>query len=416
VINSQSNDCEFDLHYPDSITKKTKYFKCKNPAIRNNRCEFHDESYLTETTKQTVIDSFQNILKNYNKPGESLKFVGYHLSEVIISGEIVVPVDFTQAHFHDDVIIENVKFNEDVQFSETEFYETHRVSFIGSEFCKKVHFLSSNIRGREVQFHSSAFLKEVDFTGTTIFNAFFNTSNLNNATFTNVIFHGPVNFWYADFNGITKFTGATFNDSVKFSNSIFKDEGNFQKTNFFNTAYFREVQFNEPSKIIFNSNLHYVSFLDTDLKRIRFGNNVEWHLTKSPKTKWGKFKYAIEKISLRNNKFKIHDERTLDNQTEPELNLESVMDTYRDLRDNYDYELRYETAGQFFVREMELKRKFKANRDGFPKTKKDFRRRVFSIYNFYHILAQYGQSYYRPIWVALPVLIISFFCLVIESG
>jgi hypothetical protein len=33
------------------------------------------------------------------------------------------------------------------------------------------------------------------------------------------------------------------------------------------------------------------------------------------------------------------------------------MAIYRNLRENYEYRLRYDEAGEFFIREMELKRK-----------------------------------------------------------
>lgn len=35
----------------------------------------------------------------------------------------------------------------------------------------------------------------------------------------------------------------------------------------------------------------------------------------------------------------------------------AVMAVYRNLRENFEYRMRYDEAGEFFVREMELKRK-----------------------------------------------------------
>jgi hypothetical protein len=39
--------------------------------------------------------------------------------------------------------------------------------------------------------------------------------------------------------------------------------------------------------------------------------------------------------------------------------LESVMAVYRNLRENYEYRLRYDEAVKFFTKEMELKRKYR---------------------------------------------------------
>lgn len=42
---------------------------------------------------------------------------------------------------------------------------------------------------------------------------------------------------------------------------------------------------------------------------------------------------------------------------------------YRDLRENYEYNMRYDMAGKFFIREMELKRNYKI--EGKKTKKKD---------------------------------------------
>jgi hypothetical protein len=38
-----------------------------------------------------------------------------------------------------------------------------------------------------------------------------------------------------------------------------------------------------------------------------------------------------------------------------DFNLGSVRAVYRNLREYYEYRMRYDEAGQFFIREMELK-------------------------------------------------------------
>jgi uncharacterized protein YeeX (DUF496 family) len=65
---------------------------------------------------------------------------------------------------------------------------------------------------------------------------------------------------------------------------------------------------------------------------------------------------------------KIRDERDLEecfkNPDMPALKdfskkntLDSIKAIYRNVRENYEYRLRYDEAGDFFIREIELKRK-----------------------------------------------------------
>ena len=42
-----------------------------------------------------------------------------------------------------------------------------------------------------------------------------------------------------------------------------------------------------------------------------------------------------------------------------DFNLGSIKAVYRNLRENYEYRMRWDEAGQFFIREMELKRKYR---------------------------------------------------------
>jgi hypothetical protein len=42
-----------------------------------------------------------------------------------------------------------------------------------------------------------------------------------------------------------------------------------------------------------------------------------------------------------------------------EFSLGTVMAVYRNLRENYEFRLRFDEAGQFFFKEMELKRKYR---------------------------------------------------------
>jgi hypothetical protein len=83
------------------------------------------------------------------------------------------------------------------------------------------------------------------------------------------------------------------------------------------------------------------------------------------------------------------------------ISTESIKAIYRNLRENYEYRLRYDEAGQFFVREMEIKRKYREKFSTYigkdiPK-KNNWLRRNFSFIGLYHNICNYGESTTRPL-------------------
>ena len=106
-------------------------------------------------------------------------------------------------------------------------------------------------------------------------------------------------------------------------------------------------------------------------------------------------------LNERQIKFKI------DN-TEENFNLKEIITMYRNLRENYEYSLRYEEADKFFIREMELKRKYcESNKDKYHIINKNsWFKKNFSLTGLYRITSEYGQSYTRPAILSIFVLLI----------
>jgi hypothetical protein len=125
-----------------------------------------------------------------------------------------------------------------------------------------------------------------------------------------------------------------------------------------------------------------VSFLKTDISTVTFG-----------KVNWGKDNRIVEERELEKS-LKDSPESTLKDASGRKITLDSIKAVYRNLRENYEYRLRYDEAGKFFIREMELKRKYKESRQG-SIIKTGFGRRHFSITGFYH-LASYGEKIRMP--------------------
>lgn len=104
------------------------------------------------------------------------------------------------------------------------------------------------------------------------------------------------------------------------------------------------------------------------------------------------------------------------------INLYSVLSIYRNLRENYEYRLRYEEAGKFFLREMEVKRKyyevFKNNLmnyyEGYDVILKNRLTQSFSLTGIYYHISRYGESVAFPAMLGSIILLISTLIFVTE--
>ena len=222
------------------------------------------------------------------------------LPDIQIKGNFSKPVYFSHSKF------------QRVDFSSTEFSEL--ASFELAEFSGKANFRFAKFSGK-TSFSEAGFSKEVDFK--------------------------QVNFAEAEFSDTTFFSGADFYRSI-FSNaayfsSIFKSE-----------TFFNYVRFENPNKITFESgDMSKVSFINTDITRIRFSDKITWAGKKD------KFTIIEEEWLEDSKKEKNHIEKRR------KVSLGGVLSVYRNLRENYEFRLQFDEAGKFIIREMELKRKYR---------------------------------------------------------
>jgi hypothetical protein len=118
--------------------------------------------------------------------------------------------------------------------------------------------------------------------------------------------------------------------------------------------------------------------------------------------------------------------------------IESVRTIYRNLRENYEYRMRYDEAGMFFIREMELKRKYRdvSSISTLKKIHEHLKlknsksrqqpthelqqngwfRRHFSVTGLYFHLARYGEDLFRPSLSGVVIVLLSTLLWITQSN
>jgi hypothetical protein len=152
----------------------------------------------------------------------------------------------------------------------------------------------------------------------------------NHCKFQNAVFFG------AKFSADANFSRVTFSAEADFIKSIFSDKAHFSGK-FEGLAYFNYVAFENPNKVIFEvKDMAKVSFLDTDITKVRFSNKISWGGKDEDKVieeEW--FEQYIKEPT----------------EEKSRVDLGDVLSVYRNLRDNYEFRRRYDEAGKFFIRD-----------------------------------------------------------------
>ncbi len=453
------------IFYYDSEGKELKY-ECPHDAYVDDFCIFHHENYWKqnkeseEKVREAVLDELRNI-----KTGEELLCIGYHLPVIDVGKELKTllgDVDFIRAVFQ-SINFNGVTFHGNVRFDVATF--VGKAGFEGAIFKGRAAFGSTTFE-KEAAFGSTTFEEEAAFYGATFKSGaefsratFKSGAEFSRATFKRwakfyrANFQGGAEFYFAIFQGEAEFSDATFQGRAKFYDATFRGETdfvdttfqgevdfhfvefesrvNFESTRFENVAYFidtefkervlfyeitpellyfRRVSFSKPERIVFERcDLRYVSFINTNITRVRF-RSCSW-ATRYEKIKiglGGKKAYVVfDELLLETRKAQGYPlEYTEAHETIPleqyfdigidvdidiihdvmrDVTLDNVLIVYLMLRENFEYYVDYDTAGKFFVGEMETRRRTSSSRpDKF-------------ILCLYKTLALYGQSYIRPL-------------------
>jgi hypothetical protein len=334
--------------------------------------------YITNFHAKRVI-SFRNT-RFY---GKNLEFNGAHFqsSEGVIFFDqkakfvSMEKLDFRATDFHAKypILFNKCEFNANkILFKQVKFQSSESaISFEQTEF----HSKEGEIRFEYCELYAKDEISFDEQTKIVCDNITFNNTKFSNIHFKNI-----------------------FLCRVYFEKSQFLNEASFSANTFQYEAYFDTVLFDKANKIYFlGDDLSNISFLKSDVTRIQFTDNAEFSKCKN------KYKTFDEK-RLEYNFIDYWDE-TL-NQNLTEVNLGNLLTLYRDLRENYEYHMRYEGAGEFFIREMELKRNYRLKDNKIKK--RNIWERNLSLTALYRSLGKYGESFARPSLLIFSVFIIAF--------
>lgn len=309
-------------------------------------------------------------------------------------------VDFEGREFKKPAIYRRCQFSKIVYFGRAKFLEA--ADFRDSKFSKGAGFGGAKF-SKMTSFERSKFLELADFYGAVFsgsasfsYAKFSKVANFMDAKFTREVafshatFSGSADFLNGKFSGEARFNGvwfkgcglfnnATFSASVDFSHAGFSEGARFIDVDFgeLGTLDFTFVGIHEPGVVEFvglrrRMDLSRAMFLHTDVRRMRFLNE-EW--------------------AKREGRNEVYDEEIVQSHgKEGEANYAAVAELYRRLRRNYEANLRYPEAGDFYVGEMEMRRLDVKIKNGVLRW---LRQNVFSLTALYKHLSLYGESYRR---------------------
>lgn len=382
--------CNYSAYYSDPRdgNEDDILFECDEEQLNSGFCKFHDKNYFRQN-KDEIAHLFYTKVSQIIEKNEKLLCLGYNLPKINFNNNRfndLVIFDFANIEsIHcDGTYFEHISFEssiiDDVYFTQcdfkfiyvhqTNFKKVHitdshfknaafpqcifkglayffnnvfeRISMDYCEFVEGANFWMTKLNNasfshcifKKTCLFGTISMPNKKFKTTTIQNGNFTGTEFENATFKSVVFSGNTTFEN------TKFENCYFNeaifDELNFGFSEITNNADFTKTTFNEKAFFNNLLFKNQERVFLDGDLQNVSFENTDITRVRFSDNV----------KFG----GIDGYSI------IED---IEGRKNPDIcSMGTILSIYRNLRENYEYRLRYDEAGKFFIKEMELKREY----------------------------------------------------------
>ena len=348
-------------------------------------CIFHcDKENFTEKEIKEFKDEFwlEFEWQENDEQLKELKFIGFKFPDKFSfeRKEFKKPLDFGGAKFGNNANFSYAEFSNGADFMVTEF--GNMADFSGAKFGKRGEFMCAKF-GNRANFGFAKFDDEADFV--------------------DAKFDDGANFMGAEFGNGGAFMGAEFGNRANFDIATFDDGANFEYVTFHSVEFigneenkifksdksevdFSYSNFETPEKVEFvNVNLSKASFLHCkNIDKIGRFEEVDWNDK-------GTRRPIFDETNAKPNTYKF------------------VAEIYRKLRLNYERDLRFPEAGDFYIGEMEMRRED-------AKLKNDTIKIHYYLISLYKHFSNYGENYLRPLpWMLGISILFAFIYLFIYA-
>ena len=378
--------CDYAHTYSDVRTGVSRDYQCTRPLHNGGqRCIFHSDAVDTDhdEIRRAFLAELQSELGSGKK--DPLLFIGCKLPFIALDN---IRTDrtmcFADARFLGDVELIDVSCGA-ADFTDAVFAGQLRMAATAADMLslRKVRFEARRSKlpivsgaGTAVDVNrckfgsfdmalasaTSAHLEDCEIGG-----ANFRGSSIDDLLIQECEISGAADLASHDL-GHAQFKAVAFGGAVELEGTVFRQAGRFVR-----------VQFRRQELVRFGRALSNVSLINTDVTRIRFSADAVWNDDGDP--------YAVL------------DEREMGKGRQAPSPSE-VLAVYRNLRECHEYWLMYREAGWFYIKEMDLQRRYKTGAGG-GGAKRGRAGRYVSLTNGYNVLCRYGESLRRAsAWVA----------------
>ena len=360
--------CEYSTVCDEADSGEGVYKCSRNVVNEGAYCELHDGSYLDGGDAGVVSKALVEEVEG------SHRLVGFHLPAISLA--VNTPdrlLYFERCQFRGMADFSGLCKDATLTFINCDFEAG--ANFTGSTFRSAVRFKGiTSGPGAQFDFRRSKFA-EVHLIGSVIPQVDFSFAELSHAK-----------FFSSKFTGIVSLNDAKLTD-CNFMDLVFEKEAKFVASRFsrcvfknlsFKTATFKSSIFDSKELSVMDTDMSSVSLLGVDFSGVKFTDRTKWD---------------------NDHHHGIYDVRVFYSNPTPD-SFASTLGVLRSLRDNHEYHLMYRVAGQFFVQEMEIRRKYSLQ--GKKLSERPVCHRIFSLTGMYFWVCGYGESLKRAgMWLAI---------------
>ena len=391
--------CVYEHEYTDALTGRLKPYKCDRPRHADiEYCVLHaglDAPAAADDSE--AREAFMHELEALAgaEDSEPLLFVGCQLPRISVEGiDTRRAIYFSGAKFKGGVEFISIKCGA-LDFTDAEFAGPLHMQEVeaGAMSLRKTRFAGADgefLGGEEA---AAVDISRCDFRRCDAILATLPSARLTECRIDDVKSEhakiGRFDVTDCEFGGIADFSSCRFVRAL-FTTTAFGSVS-FERTKFEEYGRFARVEFKRQETVRFCRRLSNVVLRHTDVTRVKFSSDAAWNDDGDP--------YCImdEREFLRG----------------PWVwSLSDILASYRNLRESHEYWLMYSEAGRFYVREMDLRRKYRQDVRSGQVTRARLHGYL-SLIGGYSLLCRYGEGLDRAL-ASLAVLFTAstaFFCL-----